>query len=71
MLGVELAPDIPGLTVEGKAPSILFTAKAQQEGLLVIPAGTNVFRLLPALNLTRAEAEEGLRIIDGLLAKLA
>lgn len=71
MLGVELAADIPGLTVDGKAPSIVFTLKAQQEGLLVVPAGTNVFRLLPALNLTRSEAQDGLRIIEGLLSKLA
>jgi len=70
MLGAELAPDIPGLTVEGKAPSIVFTLQAQQEGLLVIPAGTNVFRLLPALNLTRAEADEGLALLRRLFEKL-
>jgi len=71
MLGVELAPDIAGLTVEGKAPSLVFTIRAQREGLLVVPAGTNVFRLLPALNLSRTEAIEGLRILEGLLSSLA
>jgi acetylornithine/succinyldiaminopimelate/putrescine aminotransferase len=71
MLGVELAPGIPGLTVEGKAPSIVFTVKAQQEGLLVVPAGTHVFRLLPALNLTLAEADEGLETLGRLFEKLA
>jgi len=71
MLGIELAPDVAGLTVEGKAPSVVFTLRAQQEGLLVVPAGTQVFRLLPALNLGRADAKEGLQIIDGLLSKLA
>jgi acetylornithine aminotransferase/acetylornithine/N-succinyldiaminopimelate aminotransferase len=71
MLGVELAPGIPGLTVEGKAPSIVFTVQAQEEGLLVVPAGTHVFRLLPALNLTRAEADEGLETLGRLFEKLA
>jgi len=70
MLGAELASDIPGLTVEGKAPSIVFTVKAQEAGLLVVPAGTNVFRLLPALNLTRAEADEALSILRQLLESL-
>ena len=71
MLGVELAPDIPRLTAGGKAPSIAFTLLAQEAGLLVVPAGANVFRLLPALNLTRADAGEGLKIIGELLTKLA
>ncbi len=70
MLGVELAPDIPALTVEGKTQAIVFTVKAQEAGLLVVPAGANVFRLLPALNLTRAEADEGLAIVGSLLARL-
>jgi 4-aminobutyrate aminotransferase-like enzyme len=71
MLGVELASGIGGLTFEGKAPSIVFTIRAQQAGLLVIPAGQTVFRLLPALNLTQSEAEEGLQIIESLLVQLA
>jgi acetylornithine/succinyldiaminopimelate/putrescine aminotransferase len=40
-------------------------------GLLTIPAGANVIRLLPALNLSHGEAEEGLRIIESVTAKLA
>ena len=32
--------------------------------VLVVPAAENVVRLLPPLNLTEAEAEEGLRRID-------
>jgi acetylornithine aminotransferase/acetylornithine/N-succinyldiaminopimelate aminotransferase len=70
ILGIELAPDIPALAVEGKLPSLLFTIRAQEAGLLVVPAGANVIRLLPALNLTRAEAEEGLGILERLLAGL-
>jgi acetylornithine/succinyldiaminopimelate/putrescine aminotransferase len=70
MLGFELAPSIPSLTVEGKMPSSLLASRLQEEGLLVIPAGQNVLRLLPPLNLTRGDAEEGLIIIERVIAKL-
>jgi acetylornithine/succinyldiaminopimelate/putrescine aminotransferase len=36
----------------------------------MIPAGPNVLRLLPALNLTHGDAEEGLGIIERVVAKL-
>jgi len=39
--------------------------------LLSIPAGPHVVRFLPALNLNRAEAKEGLQILDSVLASLA
>ncbi len=71
MLGLELVPDIPALKVEGKLQSAIFVARAQEAGALVIPAGANVLRLLPALNLTRTEAEEGLWILESVIAKLA
>ena len=70
MLGFELAPNIPALTVEGKMPSSLFTSRVQEAGLLLIPAGQNVLRLLPPLNLERGDAEEGLIIIEREIAKL-
>ena len=70
MLGFELAPNIRALTVEGKMPSSLLTSRLQEEGLLVIPAGQNVLRLLPPLNLSRGDAEEGLIIIERVIAKL-
>jgi acetylornithine/N-succinyldiaminopimelate aminotransferase len=70
MLGFELAPNIPALTMDGKMPSSLLTSRLQEEGLLVIPAGQNVLRLLPPLNLTRGDAEEGLIIIERVIAKL-
>jgi acetylornithine aminotransferase len=70
MLGLELTPEIPALKVEGKLPSAVFAARLQAAGLLMIPAGSNVLRLLPALNLTRGDAEEGLGIIERVVAKL-
>jgi acetylornithine/succinyldiaminopimelate/putrescine aminotransferase len=38
---------------------------------LTIPAGANVIRLLPALNLTRPDAEEGIAIIESVVKQLA
>jgi acetylornithine aminotransferase len=40
-------------------------------GLLTIPAGANVLRLLPPLNLRQSEAQEGLAIFEGIASKLA
>ena len=71
MLGVELAdlPDLPG--DPGKMQSIRFTNLLHAAGVLVIPAGGQIIRLLPALNLRRSEAEEGLKVLESVVAKLA
>jgi acetylornithine/N-succinyldiaminopimelate aminotransferase len=71
MLGLELAPDVPALKVEGKMPAAVFAARLQEAGVLLIPAGPNILRLLPALNLSRSDAEEGLQLIESVVAKLA
>lgn len=70
ILGLELAADIPLLNVAGKTPAAVMTAKMQEAGLLLIPAGTRVLRILPALNLSKADAEEGLAIIAKVAAAL-
>jgi acetylornithine/N-succinyldiaminopimelate aminotransferase len=70
MLGLELVPEIPALKVEGKLPSAIFAARLQEAGALMIPAGPNVLRLLPPLNLTGRDAEEGLTIIESVVAQL-
>jgi acetylornithine/succinyldiaminopimelate/putrescine aminotransferase len=36
-----------------------------------VPAGNSVIRLLPALNLRKSEAEEGLRAIEEVILDLA
>jgi acetylornithine/succinyldiaminopimelate/putrescine aminotransferase len=38
---------------------------------LTIPAGSHIVRLLPPLNLRQSEAEEGLKIIESVVAKPA
>ena len=71
MLGVELSdtPNLPGDST--KTQAVRFTNLLHAAGVLAIPAGTQVLRFLPALNLRQPEALEGLQIIESVLEKLA
>lgn len=71
MIGVELAPDIATFKDQAKPPATLFTQLLQSAGVLVIPAGRQVIRLLPALNLTRNEADQGLAAIAAAATRLS
>jgi len=72
MVGIELAPDLVKLPGDStKTPASRLAILLHAEGLLVIPAGTDIIRLLPALNLRPAEAKEGLDILAAVVAKLA
>ena len=72
MVGVELTPNIPNLPGDSaKVQAVRFVNLLHAAGLLTIPAGAQVIRLLPALNLRQNEAEEGLKIIESVAAKLA
>ncbi len=71
MIGLELAANVPGLSGEGKSAAVRFTNLLHAAGLLAIPAGTQIIRFLPALNLHRSEADEGLKIIEGVVASLS
>jgi acetylornithine/N-succinyldiaminopimelate aminotransferase len=72
MIGIELAENIPNLPGDAtKTQAIRFVNLLHAAGLLTIPAGANVIRLLPALNLRPVEADEGLKIIEAVAAKFA
>jgi acetylornithine aminotransferase/acetylornithine/N-succinyldiaminopimelate aminotransferase len=72
MMGMELTPDLTRLPGDPTKPQATrFTNQLHAAGLLAIPAGTQILRFLPALNLSRAEAQEGLQIIESVVAKLA
>jgi acetylornithine aminotransferase/acetylornithine/N-succinyldiaminopimelate aminotransferase len=73
MIGVELAAkeQIPALAGPSQSAAIQFVNRLHDAGLLAIPAGLQVFRLLPALNLARAQAEEGVAIITEVVRQLA
>jgi len=71
MLGVELQAHIPALRVEGKNPAALFTSKLHELGLLTIPSANPVIRLLPPLNVTRAECDEAVDKLSRGLSQLS
>jgi len=71
LIGIELAADHAAFANNGKAPSIQFVNRLHEAGLLTIPAGSHIVRLLPPLNLRQSEAEEGLKIIESVVAKPA
>jgi acetylornithine/N-succinyldiaminopimelate aminotransferase len=73
MIGLEVAAKetIPAFASSDKAASIQFINRLHDAGVLTIPSGAQVVRLLPALNLSRAQAEEGLAIIRRIAEELA
>ncbi len=58
MLGIETTLDLPAILKELRA-----------DGLLVLPAGTNVIRFLPALTVTKEEIDEAVNIISTVFNK--
>ena len=71
MVGFELMPDLAKLPGDpSKFQSIRFVNLLHAAGMLTIPAGANVIRLLPPLNLQRREADEGLQILESVIAKV-
>ena len=71
MLGLELAEKIPAFASSDKSPAIQFVNRLHAAGVLTIPAGTHVIRLLPPLNLKPQEAGEGIAIIEEIVKSLA
>jgi acetylornithine/N-succinyldiaminopimelate aminotransferase len=72
MLGMELAPNMPQLPGDSTKPqSVRLANLLHTAGLLTIPAGAQILRFLPPLNLRQNEAEEGLSILDSVFSRLA
>lgn len=71
MIGFELAGQVRGLTETGRTVAAQFVDRLHQAGLLTVPSGPQVIRFLPALNLARAEAEEGLAVVRQVTGSLA
>lgn len=69
MIGFELNPELAAFAGESPA-SIQFVNRLHDAGLLTIPSGAAVVRLLPPLNLTEAEAREGLAVIETEIRKI-
>jgi acetylornithine/N-succinyldiaminopimelate aminotransferase len=69
-IGFELDASRIQPLAEGKAPSIFVAGKLLDAGLMTVPAGPNVVRWLPPLNIQFSEATEALRIQKQVLDSL-
>jgi acetylornithine/succinyldiaminopimelate/putrescine aminotransferase len=70
IIGIELAEKIPAFAKSEKSHALQFIDRLHQAGLLTVPSGTHVARLLPALNLKKSEADEGLGLIEQVVSSL-
>ena len=70
ILGIELQDKIPAFAASDKTPAIQFTHRLHAAGLMVVPAGNSIVRLLPPLNLKPQEAGEGISIIEQVVKSL-
>jgi len=75
MLGIVLQEPafeaMAAFAASGSTPAAFMVKQLMQHGLITVPAGRDVVRLLPPLNLERSEASEALRILKKTLDKLA
>jgi acetylornithine/N-succinyldiaminopimelate aminotransferase len=71
IIGMELAEKIPAFAASDKSAAIQFVNRLHAAGVLTIPAGTQVIRLLPPLNLKPQEAGEGISKIEEVVKSLA
>jgi len=71
MLGFELSSQIPAFAGIEKPVSLQFMHRLHAAGMLCVPAGQQVIRFLPPLNLRQSEAEEALQILETILSSLA
>ena len=71
MLGLELAENLPAFAGSDKPAAVQFVNRLHAAGVLTVPAGTHVIRLLPPLNLQPHEAAEGISIIEEVVKSLA
>jgi acetylornithine/succinyldiaminopimelate/putrescine aminotransferase len=71
MIGVELAENIATFADSKQPASVQIVNRLHDAGLLTIPAGARVFRLLPALNISKTDSDEGLSLIEGVIKELA
>ncbi|MDQ8207125.1 acetylornithine/succinylornithine family transaminase [Coraliomargarita sp. SDUM461003] len=66
--GIRGAGYMVGLVLKPEGLNLSITAAAREKKLLVVPAGNNVVRLLPALIATPAQLSESVEILDAIFA---
>jgi acetylornithine/N-succinyldiaminopimelate aminotransferase len=70
MIGIEFDSTAPAFGKADKSVAIQVVQRLHQKNLLTIPAADSVVRVLPPLNLSQSEAEEGLRAIEAVVEEL-
>src|SRR5579862_6064256 len=70
MLGLEMVEKIPAFAASDKSAAVQFVNRLHSAGVLTIPAGTQIVRLLPPLNLKPQEAGEGIGKIEEVVKSL-
>ena len=71
ILGIELTEKIPAFAASDKTPALQFVNRLHAAGVLTVPAGNQIVRLLPPLNLKPQEAGEGISKIEEVVKSLA
>jgi acetylornithine/N-succinyldiaminopimelate aminotransferase len=71
MIGIEFDSTAQAFGKADKSVAIEVVQRLHNKNLLTIPAADSVIRLLPPLNLSQSEAEEGLRAIEAAVKELA
>ena len=61
----------PAFAASDKTSAIQFTNRLHAAGVMVVPAGNQIVRLLPPLNLKPQEAGEGITKIEEVVRSLA
>ena len=70
VLNSDVFSEIPALVDSGQTPSLYVVNKAMDEGFLTVPAGDDVVRWLPPLNVSDAEVDEALATFSEVLSSL-
>lgn len=67
VLDGEAFASLPGHADSGKTPALSLVNQLMEKGLLTVPAGADVVRWLPRLNVTDEEVDEALTIMERVL----
>jgi acetylornithine aminotransferase/acetylornithine/N-succinyldiaminopimelate aminotransferase len=70
IIGLEFEPKLLAFAGEERSPATQVVNRLHKAGVLTVPAANSVVRLLPALNLSQRQAEEGLRAIEKVVEEL-
>ena len=71
MIGIDVTGDISAFADSKRPNSVQIVERLHESGLLTIPAGARTFRLLPPLNISKTNADEGLSLIESVVKELA